>query len=139
MRWYRELHLWVCLVPLFACGCGGRAESKAPTPVNRLTSMGMQNVQARCSANKLTTTGKYSMRGHDGEMVLLVDDQERARLPLKEAGDVPFILECTGVGRGEHEWRLVFEGTVMVERPNGEVEKETIHARMWGPSKVMCE
>lgn len=98
-------------------------------------------MKATCAAGELVVTGRYRLRGGDGELLLLVDGEEGARVSLEVGEDLPFATQCSGVAAGEHECELVYFGTRIVATPNGGVEKLTVRQRVSGPMpiSVVCE
>jgi hydroxyethylthiazole kinase-like sugar kinase family protein len=129
------------LLLLLATGCGKRAESQATPVAVSPSAVGVVSVKATCAAGELVVTGTSRLRGGDGELLLLVEGQERGRVGLEEGDDLPFAIECSGVAAGEHECELVYFGTRIVASPNGDVEKLTVRQRVSGPLpiKVICE
>lgn len=140
MRSYQVVRVFLCALPFWVSACGGCSKSQEPAQLKFLGSLGLDGVEATCSANKLTVAGKYTMGGREGDLLLLVDSQECARFAMKEAArGVPFTLEATGLGAGQHEWQLWFDGTILTETRSGERAMHPSRTPVGGlPQKIVC-
>lgn len=130
------------MLPLLAAACARRAEPKGPSlPADAPSVLAVAGVKATCAAGELVVTGRYRLRGGSGELLLLVDAEERGRLSLEQGEDVPFTIQCSGVAAGEHQCELVYFGTRIVATTDGAVEKLTVRQRVSGPMpiKVVCK